>query len=157
MSFTALLDTVTSSSERDSTRPPLDWLLAMLKQTMEETMASEAKPMQKANAIARLGNLYLKTYGAAGLTKENKALKRRLTELESSQAGAAHPTAPPPAAPVAVAANSPMLSTPPLIPSDTAAPLTLAIASGSPPAFDPTGGSPPTAEQISDASPGFPR
>jgi hypothetical protein len=100
MSWTELLASVRSCSEGDSDRPPLDWLLAMLKQAMEEAMASEAKPLQKANAIARLGNLYLKAYGAAELARENKALKQRAAALEEElqQVGE---SAEAPAAPVA--------------------------------------------------------
>jgi hypothetical protein len=88
MSTTALIDSPVPGSEGNAAELRLDWLLAMLKQSMEEVMASDAKPLQKASALARLGNLFLKTYGAAGLAKENKALKRRLAEMEELLAGA---------------------------------------------------------------------
>jgi hypothetical protein len=82
MSTTALIDSPVSGSECQAAEHGLDWLLAMLKQSMEQVMASDAKPLQKASAIARLGNLFLKTYGAAGLARENKALKRRVAAME---------------------------------------------------------------------------
>jgi hypothetical protein len=65
---------------------PLDWLLATIRQATEEMMGSDARPQQKADAVARLGNLYLKTYRAAQLQKENRELKRRVVELEQALA-----------------------------------------------------------------------
>lgn len=71
---------------------PLDWLLATLRQAIEGVMADEAaKPLQKASTVARLGNLYLKTYRAAELQKENRALTRRVAGLEKALALAAAP------------------------------------------------------------------
>jgi hypothetical protein len=104
MSLTALLDSVSACSETGSDRPPLDWLLTMLKQAMEETMASEAKPLQKANAIARLGNLYLKACGASELKKEIAALKRRIEQLEPAEVCDAVPASVAPAPPATLAA-----------------------------------------------------
>jgi hypothetical protein len=78
---------------------PLAWLLAAVREAVEEVRASEAKPLAKANAVARLGNLYLKTYGAAALRKENRALKQQARELErrahvlEQQLAAAHAAA----------------------------------------------------------------
>jgi hypothetical protein len=98
MSWNAVIEFEAACAEENTPEPPLDWLLAMLRQSMEELMASEAKPLPKANALARLASLYLKTCGAAGLTKENKALKRRLKELESSASSDAALTPASPAA-----------------------------------------------------------
>src|SRR5688500_14563942 len=67
---------------------PLAWLLATLRQAVEELMAGEATPLQKANAAARLGALYLKAYQTTELEKENRALKERLAELERHLNGA---------------------------------------------------------------------
>jgi hypothetical protein len=90
---------------------PLDWLLATIRQATEEMMASDASPQQKANAVARLGNLYLKTHRAAQFQKENRELKRRVVELERALAdeqplspadpanGATVPSSRPPKAP----------------------------------------------------------
>jgi hypothetical protein len=107
MSWTALLEFDAACAE-DATpdTPPMDWLLAMLKQAMEETMASEAKPLQKANALARLASLYLKASGSAELAKTVKALTRRVAELEEAMAptgaGSADSTTEPPAVPAAL-------------------------------------------------------
>lgn len=63
---------------------PLAWLLHTLQTAIEGVMADDAAtPLQKANAVSRLGNLYLKTHRAAELTRENKALSRRIAELEA--------------------------------------------------------------------------
>lgn len=100
MSWTALLEVEAARAEGEAPEPPLEWLLATLRQAMEELLADEAaKPLQKANAIARLGSLYLKTYRAAELVKENKALARRVAELEEALARASSPDAAPPEAP----------------------------------------------------------
>jgi hypothetical protein len=104
MSWNAVIEFEAACAENDPNRPPLDWLLAMLKQTMEETMASEAKPLQKANAIARLGNLYLKACGASELKKEIAALKRRIEQLEPAEVCDAVPASVAPAPPAALAA-----------------------------------------------------
>jgi hypothetical protein len=80
------------SPEATDDEEPLAWLLAAVREAVEEVRASEAKPLAKANAVARLGNLYLKTYGAAALRKENRALKQQARELEQ-QLAAAHAAA----------------------------------------------------------------
>jgi hypothetical protein len=94
MSWNALLEFEAACDAANAPEPPLDWLLAMLRQSMEEVTASDAKPLQRASALARLASLYLKAFGAAGLAKENKALKQRLAELEHSAASDAAPAAP---------------------------------------------------------------
>jgi hypothetical protein len=69
--------------ETDETEPAsLDWFLAMLQAAMTEVMASEGKPLQKANAVARLGNLYLKACRTQELQAANRALARRVAALE---------------------------------------------------------------------------
>jgi hypothetical protein len=100
MSQTALLESV-SCSEGDPTPPAMDWLLAMLKQAMEEVMAGDTTPLQKENAITRLGNLYLKASGAGELAKTVRALTRRVAELEEAMAHASSTSAEPTTAPAA--------------------------------------------------------
>jgi hypothetical protein len=97
MSQTALLESV-SFSEGDPTSAAPEWLLAMLKQAMEEVMAGDATPLQKANAITRLGNLYLKAAGAGELAKTVKALTGRVAGLEEALAHASSPDSTPSAA-----------------------------------------------------------
>lgn len=60
----------------------LDWFLNLLQEAMTAVMAGEAPPIQKANAIARLGNLYLKTCRLQELERAHKDLAARLAELE---------------------------------------------------------------------------
>jgi hypothetical protein len=62
--------------------PQLAWLRASLRQVMEELMASDATSMQKANAVARLGGLYLKTYKSGELEKQTRALRAQAAALE---------------------------------------------------------------------------
>jgi hypothetical protein len=65
---------------------PLDWFLAMLREAMVGVMADAPQALKKANALARLGNLYLKTYGVAELKRTNAELEERVAELEEWQA-----------------------------------------------------------------------
>jgi hypothetical protein len=67
----------------------LGWMLTMLQQVMEDVAAGTATPLQKASVLTRLGNLYLKTYRAADLQRENKTLARRVAEMEKALAAAA--------------------------------------------------------------------
>jgi hypothetical protein len=60
----------------------LDWLLGVLKEVVLGVVACDSPPLQKANAVARLGNLYLKADRAAELKRENALLRKRLVELE---------------------------------------------------------------------------
>src|SRR5438067_8924108 len=74
---------IASLCPNDETAPSsFDWLLSMLQQAMTEVMASDAAPLQKASALARLGALYLRAYRAAGLEQANKELARRIKALE---------------------------------------------------------------------------
>jgi hypothetical protein len=93
----------------------LDWFLAMLQAAMTEVMASEGTPLQKANAVARLGNLYLKACRTKELQAANRALARRVAALEerlatteSRMSAAERPSreARPPALVTALAAGS---------------------------------------------------
>src|SRR5437867_2038492 len=61
---------------------PLDWLLALLREAIVGVMADDTPASKKANALARLGNLYLKTYGAAELKRATAGLEERVAELE---------------------------------------------------------------------------
>jgi hypothetical protein len=67
---------------------PLAWLLAAVREAIEHVMAGEATPLQKANAVSRLGSLYLKTYRAAELQQENRRLKEQVAALEAHLAAA---------------------------------------------------------------------
>jgi hypothetical protein len=49
---------------------------------MVGVMADDTPPLKKANALARLGNLYLKTYNTAELERVNAELVERVAELE---------------------------------------------------------------------------
>jgi hypothetical protein len=51
---------------------------------MTELMASDAAPLPKAGALARLGNLYLKAVRAPELQRENRALRQRVAALEKA-------------------------------------------------------------------------
>jgi hypothetical protein len=61
---------------------PLDWLLSMLREAIVGVMADDQPASKKANALARLGSLYLKTYEVAELKRANAELEERVTELE---------------------------------------------------------------------------
>src|SRR5262249_36256785 len=61
---------------------PLGWLLGMLQEAMTEVMEGDSGPLQKANAVARLGNLYLKAYQTNALQQENRELTRKVDDLE---------------------------------------------------------------------------
>ncbi len=80
---------VADDGETDDPGPAsLDWFLAMLQAAMTEVMASEGPPLQKANALARLGNLYLKACRTKELQAANRELARRVAELEERLAAA---------------------------------------------------------------------
>jgi hypothetical protein len=66
--------------------PALDWFLSLLQRAMTEMMAGEAPPVQKANAIARLGSLYLKACQVTELKQAHQELSRRVTDLERQNA-----------------------------------------------------------------------
>jgi hypothetical protein len=72
------------SPPASASMPPLDWLLGMLQDAMAGVMADEVPPLQKANALSRLGNLYLKAYRVAQLVQENKVLAARVEALEEA-------------------------------------------------------------------------
>jgi hypothetical protein len=81
MSMAAVVElaSLVSSNAGES---PLGWLLQALRQAIEEVMAGELAPLQKGNTVARLGALYLKTFQASEVQKENTAQARRIDELE---------------------------------------------------------------------------
>jgi hypothetical protein len=66
--------------------PALDWFLSLLQQAMTGVMAGEAPPVQKANAVARLGSLYLKACQVTELKQAHQELSRRVTDLERQNA-----------------------------------------------------------------------
>jgi hypothetical protein len=61
---------------------PLGWLLSMLREAMVGVMADDTPALKKANALARLANLYLKAYKTADLKRTNAELVARVAELE---------------------------------------------------------------------------
>jgi hypothetical protein len=61
---------------------PLAWLLALLREAILGVMAVDAPALKKANALARLGSLYLKTYNTAELVRVNSELVEGVAELE---------------------------------------------------------------------------
>jgi hypothetical protein len=73
-----------SSSEPD----PLstEWLLTLLKETMEAVRVAKADPLRQANAVARLTSLYLKVSGFPALQMANRELTRRVAALEKQLA-----------------------------------------------------------------------
>src|SRR5262249_34752523 len=66
----------------------LAWFMALLQQAMTETITGEGTPLQKAGAIARLGNLYLKAQRSAELEQANTDLRRQTKRLEERLAAA---------------------------------------------------------------------
>jgi hypothetical protein len=72
---------------------PFDWLLALLREAMVGVMADDQPPLKKANALARLGSLYLKTYDTAELKCVNAELEERVAELEERLTAAGIETA----------------------------------------------------------------
>src|SRR5437870_4292052 len=70
------------SPDAEQEAAPLDWLLSLLREAMVGVMADDTPPLKKANALARLGSLYLKTYDTAELKRLNAELVERVAELE---------------------------------------------------------------------------
>ena len=69
-----------NGGKRDATS--LDGVLALLKEATIGVMGGDGPALQKANAVARLGSVYLKLREAAELEKANALLRKRVTELE---------------------------------------------------------------------------
>src|SRR4051794_1479066 len=85
--------------EGEETDPAqLEWLLGMVQEAMAEVMGGESTPLQKANAVARLGSLYLKAYQTTALQQENQELTRKVEELEQRLAAVSAVTDEAPAA-----------------------------------------------------------
>ena len=82
-------DSLCPPLEGDTGTAPLAWLLELLQQSLQEVMESDAAPLQKANAIARLSSLYLKAYRATELEKINRELVKRVTAAEEQAAALA--------------------------------------------------------------------
>jgi hypothetical protein len=70
------------SSDAGPEAAPLAWLLALLREAMVGVMADDQPALKKANALARLGSLYLKTYNTAELERTNAELVERVAALE---------------------------------------------------------------------------
>src|SRR5262245_37769791 len=62
---------------------PLAWLLTVLREAIVGMMADDQPPLKKANALARLGTLYLKAYCAAELKRCEAEQAERIDELDA--------------------------------------------------------------------------
>ena len=78
--------TVSLPLEAGHDAAPLAWMLALLREVIEGVRAEDQPPSKKANAIARLANLYLKTYHAAALERVNAGREERIAEREECPA-----------------------------------------------------------------------
>jgi hypothetical protein len=76
------------SPQAPESEAPLAWLMGALREAMAGLMGSDATPLQKANAAARLGSLCVRTYRTTELAKENRELKQRVDGLEKQLADA---------------------------------------------------------------------
>jgi hypothetical protein len=72
----------TSCLDAGQEAAPLAWFLCLLKEAIVGIMAEDQPASKKANALARLGNLYLKTDAAAELKRANDELIERVAEPE---------------------------------------------------------------------------
>jgi hypothetical protein len=81
------------AQDRDSEAGASDmyWLMGLLKQAMLGVMEGDSQSLQKANAVARLANFYLKASGAAELKRANTLLRKQLSERERRFASAETP------------------------------------------------------------------
>jgi hypothetical protein len=75
-------DSLSTSPGAGPEAAPLAWLLALLREAMVGVMADDTPALKQANALARLGSLYLKTYNTAELKRVNAELEERVAELE---------------------------------------------------------------------------
>jgi hypothetical protein len=82
MSIDALMSAAPAGAEGDS--ESLAWLQELLRSAMEGVMAAEGNPIPKANSLARLAGLYLKTCQVTELKRERKQLAARVAELEEA-------------------------------------------------------------------------
>ena len=77
----------TSASPNTGPEPAsLDWLLALLREAIEGVMADDQPALKKANALARLGSLYLKVYDTAERERLNAEPKEQVAEFEERPA-----------------------------------------------------------------------
>jgi hypothetical protein len=88
---------IVPAGEEQETSAELGWFLAMLQEAMTQVMEGESTPLQKANAVARLGSLYLKSYQTQELERENRELTSKIEALEQSIADLETATDPAPA------------------------------------------------------------
>jgi hypothetical protein len=91
------VDAVAPAGEGRETSADLSWFLAMLQEAMTAVMEGESTPLQKANAVARLGSLYLKSYQTQELEWENRELTEQIEALEQRVADLGTITDPVPA------------------------------------------------------------
>jgi len=94
MSTDSLSSAISPSPDRED--DSLGWLKELLRKAIEAVMAAEeGSAIQKANTVARLGNLYLKACHVTELRQTNKALVTRFAELEQANRVLAERIAPP--------------------------------------------------------------
>jgi hypothetical protein len=75
-------DAVAPAGGRLETLAESDWLLAMLRKAINEVAAGPGTAFPKANAVAHLASLYLKTREAQELARKTRDLAERATALE---------------------------------------------------------------------------
>jgi hypothetical protein len=81
--------------ENDAGPEPLAWLMAALRRSIEEVMAADVQPLQRANTVARLSGLYLRTYRATELSQANRRLQKQVAALQARLADAETPVSTP--------------------------------------------------------------
>jgi uncharacterized protein YlxW (UPF0749 family) len=84
VSLDTLISSVPAGAEGDSESHA--WLQLLLRAAMEQVMAAEGSAIQKANSLARLAGLYLKTCQLTELKQAQKQLAARVADLEEALA-----------------------------------------------------------------------
>lgn len=82
MSVEALVSSMPAGT--GSSPESLAWLQELLRSAMEAVAAAEGNPIPKANSLARLAGLYLKTCQVTELKRAQKQLEARVRELEEA-------------------------------------------------------------------------
>jgi len=85
MSVDAMGSAVSAGVEDDT--ESLAWLQGLLRSAMEGVMTAEGDPIRKANSLARLAGLYMKTCQVTELKQAQKQLAARVAALEEALAG----------------------------------------------------------------------
>jgi hypothetical protein len=82
-------------AESDAAPEPHAWLLAALRQCIEQVMAADVQPIPRASTVARLSGLYLRACRTTELTKENRSLRKQVVEFAARLAAETQDAAPP--------------------------------------------------------------